>query len=92
MPCVENSLDRPFASVYLNILVTPAKDVNRNAFSTLTAVPLKSALIKNVAIHAQAYVATTQSVELSTILPLVIVPKVIPAVHLNPARSFLLKV
>ena len=92
MPFVEISRDRPCVSVYLNILVTPDKDVNQSASSTLTAVPLKSALTKNAVIHAQDYVATTQNVELSTILPLVTVLKVILEVRLNPARLSQLKV
>ena len=92
MPFVEISRDQPFVSVYLNILVTPDKDVNQSASSTLTAVPPKSALTKNAAIHAQDYVATTQNVELSTILPLVTVLKAILEVRLNPARLSQLKV
>jgi len=91
MPFVEISRDQPFVSVYLNILVTPDKDVNQSASSTLTAVPPKSALTKNAAIHAQDYVATTQNVELSTILPLVTVLKAILEVRLNPARLSQLK-
>ena len=62
MPFVEISQDQPFVSVYLNILGTPDKDVNQSASSTLTAVPPKSALTKNAAIHAQDYVVSMLSV------------------------------
>jgi hypothetical protein len=92
MPFVEISQDWQYVSVYLNTLVTPARDVNPNAFSILTALPPKFVSTKNAAIHAQDYVATTQNVESLTILPLAIVLKAIRVVHWNRARSFQLKV
>ena len=92
MPLVENSLDRQFVNVYLNILATPVKDANPSAFSTLIALPLRCASTKNVAILAQDCAAITQSVESSTILLLVTVLKATLTVHSDPARSFQLKV